>query len=124
MNNHPSSIYIILSLFTFITLILVLFYYARKLIGKSGNLYIISNLLLLSLAINFISIFVLIMTYNKVKYTPGIRGPKGLRGDNGNRGTDKEVEQCSKQGRNLGEEYIKQTKDALIRIQKPVMYKE
>ena len=120
--KYPSSIYIITSLVVFTALILVLFYYARKVIGKT-NLYIISNLLLLSLGINFISLFVLIMTYNKVKLTPGIIGPKGLRGNIGNRGLDKEVEQCSKQNRNLGETYIKEEKDDLIRIQKPVMYK-
>lgn len=119
--NYPSSSSIIISLLIFIILIIILYYYASKYIGKT-NLYIITNILLLSLAINFITIFIMVMTYNKVKYTPGIVGPKGLRGENGFRGNDAEVEQCSKQGRNIGNAYIKKEKEKLIRIQKPVLH--
>jgi hypothetical protein len=119
--NYPSGLYIILILTVVIISLLSLYYYANKLIGNT-NLYIISNILLIALAINFLIIFVLMLTYNKVKYTPGIRGPKGLRGENGFRGIDVEVEQCDKQNRNIGQAYIKDEKKDLIRIQKPVIY--
>jgi len=119
--KYPSGLYIIGSLILVITALLSLYYYANKLIGTT-NLYIVSNVLLIALAINFLIMFVLMLTYNKVKFTPGIRGPQGLRGEDGFRGTDVQVEQCDKQNRNMGEAYIKTEKDNLIRIQKPVMY--
>jgi hypothetical protein len=119
--KYPTGIYIIGTLVFVIIILLTLYYYANKLIGNT-NLYIVSNVLLISLAINFLIIFILILTYNKVKFTPGIRGPQGLRGENGIRGIDVQVEQCDKQNRNMGEAYIKQEKEDLIRIQKPVMY--
>lgn len=119
--NYPSGLYIVFTLIFVISLLLSLYYYANKLIGKT-NLYVISNILLIALALNFIIIFILTLTYNKVKFTPGIRGPKGLRGETGFRGTNKEVEQCEKQNRNMGQAYIKAEKADLIRIQKPVMY--
>lgn len=120
--NYPSGIYIILVLLVVIISLLSLYYYANKLIGNT-NLYIISNILLIALALNFLIIFILMLTFNKVKYTPGITGPKGLRGEDGVRGTDVEVEQCAKQNRNMGQAYIKSEKQDLIRIQKPIMYK-
>ena len=120
--NYPSGLYIILTLIFVIVLLLSLYYYANKLIGNT-NLYIISNILLIALALNFLIIFILMLTYNKVKFTPGIRGPQGLRGEDGFRGTDKEVEQCEKQNRNMGQAYIESEKADLIRVQKPVMYK-
>jgi hypothetical protein len=119
--KYPSGLYIIGILAIIITCLLSLYYYANKLIGNT-KLYIVSNILLIALALNFLIIFILMLTYNKVKFTPGIRGPKGLRGEDGFRGTDVQVEQCDKQNRNMGEAYIKSEKDSLIRIQKPIMY--
>jgi hypothetical protein len=119
--KYPSGLYIIAVLIIVVISLLTLYYYANKLIGNT-NLYIVSNILLISLAINFLIIFMLMLTYNKVKFTPGIRGPKGIRGEDGIRGKDIQVEQCDKQNRNMGETYIKVEKENHIRIQKPVMY--
>jgi hypothetical protein len=119
--QYPSGLYIIIVLVIVVIVLLSLYYYANKLIGNT-NLYIISNILLIALAINFLIIFVLMLTYNKVKFTPGVRGPQGLRGEDGFRGTDIQVEQCDKQNRNMGQAYIDNEKETHIRIQKPVMY--
>jgi hypothetical protein len=119
--KYPSGLYIILVLAIVIISLLVLYYYANKLIGNT-NLYIISNILLIGLAVNLITIFVLMLTFNNAKYKPGVKGPQGLRGEDGVRGTDKEVEQCDKQNRNIGQSFIKSEKKDLIRIQKPIMY--
>lgn len=118
--NYPSGTYIIVALIVFIVFILTIYYYANKLLNNK-KLYIISNVLLIALLLNLVALFILMITYNKVKYTPGIQGPKGLRGEIGGRGIDMEVEQCQLQSKSIGSEYInKETKD-LIRIQKPVI---
>ena len=118
--NYPSGIYIIVSLVIFIVLLLSVYYYANKLINNN-KLYIISNVLLITLAINMLILFILMITFNKVKYRPGIEGPKGLRGEEGGRGRDDEVEECEKQSRKLGDEYVMREKKDYIRIQKPVI---
>lgn len=118
--NYPSSKYIIISIIIFIILTLILYHFTHKMI-KSSKFYIITNLLLVSLVINFITMFIMIMTYNKVKFTPGPKGLKGFRGNIGPEGNNKEVAQCEKQSRNLGQEYIKEENRKLIRLQKPII---
>lgn len=118
--DYPSGTYIIVALIVFIVFILTIYYYANKLLNDK-KLYIISNVLLIALLLNILALFILMITYNKVKYTPGIQGPKGLRGVAGGRGIDDEVEQCQKQSRTLGDEFVGNENKDLIHIQKPVM---
>lgn len=123
MSEYLSSLYVIISIIIFILLTIIIYYYASKLIETKSNLYIISNILLITLCINFIIMFILMITYNKVKFTPGDRGKMGIRGDVGERGRPGEIRDCMKQNSSLGEEYIKSTTENLIRVEKPFFKK-
>ena len=111
----------LLSIILFILLICVIigYIFERYMKFKDGKIFF--RIMLFTVMINICILVFLIFSFSKVKFVPGPRGPKGIRGRSGLLGKYDTVVKCKKQSKTLGGEYQDKLKKETIVVQRPVL---